>query len=108
MRLVIVESPYAGDVEANVAYARLCLKDALHRGEAPIASHLLLTQPTVLDDTVPEERTLGINAGLAWLRVADASVVYTDHGISAGMELGIEAARAAGRAVEFRSLEVSP
>ena len=29
MRLVIVESPYAGDVEANVAYARACLRDAL-------------------------------------------------------------------------------
>jgi hypothetical protein len=28
-RLVILESPYAGDVEANVAYARRCLRDSL-------------------------------------------------------------------------------
>ena len=42
MRLVIVESPYAGDVEANEEYARQCVRDSLMRGEAPIASHLLL------------------------------------------------------------------
>ena len=32
-RLVILESPYAGDVPANVAYARACLRDSLMRGE---------------------------------------------------------------------------
>src|SRR5450756_1816446 len=31
MRLVIVESPYAGDVAANVTYARACVRDALER-----------------------------------------------------------------------------
>ena len=40
-RRVIVESPYAGDIETNVAYARAALRDCLSRGEAPIASHLL-------------------------------------------------------------------
>ena len=45
MRLVILESPYAGDVAANVKYARRCVRDSLSRGEAPIASHLLYTQP---------------------------------------------------------------
>ena len=34
MRLVILESPYAGDIERNVAYARACLRDSLLRGEA--------------------------------------------------------------------------
>jgi hypothetical protein len=28
-RLVILESPYAGDVDANVFYARRCLRDSL-------------------------------------------------------------------------------
>lgn len=45
MRLVILESPYAGNIEKNVAYARACVRDSLSRGEAPIASHLLYTQP---------------------------------------------------------------
>jgi hypothetical protein len=104
MKLVILESPYAGDVAANEAYARLCVRDSLARGEAPIASHLLYTQPTILDDTDPAERQWGIDAGLAWKTVAHGSVVYTDRGITRGMEYGIEAARAAGLPVEMRTL----
>ena len=103
-KLVIVESPYAGDVEANVAYARACLADSLARGEAPFASHLLYTQPGVLDDTVPGERAQGIAAGLAWGERADATAVYVDRGITPGMAQGIERARAAGRPVSYRAL----
>lgn len=107
MKLVILESPFAGDIEKNIAYARACLRDSLNRGEAPIASHLLYTQPGVLDDSDVGERMLGINAGLAWRRVADGSVVYVDLGISDGMRYGIEAARAAGKPVEMRTLLAS-
>lgn len=103
-RLVIIESPYAGDVEANVAYARRCVRDSLLRGEAPLASHLLYTQPEILRDEVSEDRALGIDAGLAWLRVAEATVVYTDRGISNGMFLGIERAELQGVAVEYREI----
>lgn len=108
MRLVILESPYAGDVERNVAYARRAMADALHRGEAPIASHLLYTQPGVLDDDVPGERALGIAAGLAWGRVADATVVYADLGLTRGMEEGIARAAAEGRPCETRYIEAAP
>lgn len=104
MRRVILESPYAGDVTANILYARLCVRDALLRGEAPLASHLLYTQAGVLDDAVPEQRELGINAGLAWLAWAQATVVYTDRGISAGMREGIIRATAIGLPVEHRKL----
>lgn len=85
-RLVIIESPYAGDVEANVAYARRAVRDSLDRGECPIASHLLYTQPGILDDLVPEQRALGIAAGLAWRAVADRAVFYVDRGWSTGMK----------------------
>ena len=104
MRLVIVESPYAGDIGRNVTYARAAMADCLARGEAPIASHLLYTQPGVLRDEVPYERTWGINAGLAWGRVADAAVFYTDHGMSAGMEIAMRRHTDEGRAVEIRTL----
>ena len=105
MRLVIIESPYAGDIEANVEYARRCVRDSLARGEAPIASHLLYTQPGILDDDVPIERQQGIDAGLAWRRVAEASAVYTDRGISDGMRYGILAATEAGISIEYRSID---
>lgn len=104
MRRVIIESPYAGDVERNIAYARACLRDCLLRGEAPIASHLLYTQPGVLDDNVLEERRLGIEAGLAWGDLAEATIVYTDHGISRGMQYGIDRAEQKGRPIEYRKL----
>jgi len=105
MRRVILESPFAGEVEQSVAYARACLRDCLLRGEAPVASHLLYTQPGVLRDEVPEERALGIEAGLAWGKEAEATVVYTDRGISRGMQFGIDRAHREGRPVEFRTLE---
>lgn len=82
---VIIESPYAGDVEANVAYARACMKDSLELGEAPFASHLLYTQPGILDDNVPGERQWGIDAGLLWAGVADLAAFYVDRGWSDGM-----------------------
>jgi hypothetical protein len=108
LRRVILESPYAGDVEANLAYARRALRDSLQRGEAPIASHLLYTQPGVLDDGNKAERALGIGAGLAWGVVAEATVVYTDRGISNGMTEGIVRARLEGRPVEMRSIGAEP
>lgn len=104
MKLVIIESPYAGDIEANVAYARRCIRDSLARGEAPIASHLLYTQPGILRDEVPAERQWGIDAGLAWGRAADLTAVYVDRGISAGMRYGISAAESMGRPVEIRRI----
>lgn len=114
MRLVIVESPFAGTGSwwlprlmnrwGNIRYARSALRDCLLRGEAPVASHLLYTQPGVLRDAVPDERQHGIDAGLAWGRVADATVVYTDRGVSRGMKYGIAAAQRAGRPVQYRSL----
>ena len=104
MRLVILESPYAGDVDANVLYARRALRDCLMRGEAPLASHLLYTQPGVLDDGIADERQLGILAGLSWGVLAAATVVYTDFGISDGMQTGIDRAKLEGRLIEYRSI----
>jgi hypothetical protein len=104
VRLVIIESPYAGDVARNLEYLRAAMRDCLARGEAPYASHALYTQPGVLDDTVPAERTLGIEAGLAWGSLAEATVVYEDLGVSPGMALGIERAALQGRPVEWRRL----
>lgn len=102
MKLVILESPYAGEVLKNIQYARRCVQDSLFRGEAPIASHLLYTQDGILDDEIPSDRQLGIDAGLAWKTVAEATVVYADLGITKGMQYGIDQARKQGLEVEIR------
>lgn len=101
MTAVILESPFAGKPQLHVRYARAAMRDSLLRGEAPMVSHLLYTQ--VLDDEDPTDRAMGIAAGLAWK--ADKTVVYTDCGISRGMEQGIRAAQVAGRPVEYRTVE---
>ncbi len=103
MPLVLVESPYQGDVERNVEYARRCLRDCIDRQEAPLAAHLLF--PQVLDDRDPIQRAAGINAGFAWLRKADRMVVYQDLGISPGMEAAIRTAELLRIPIERRSLK---
>lgn len=86
MKLVIIESPYAGDIERNVPYARACMADSLARGEAPFASHLLYTQPGILDDNDLTQRERGIDAGWKWgLAAADVVAFYIDLGMSTGM-----------------------
>ena len=106
---VAVESPFKGrnwgHTERNLAYARRCVRDCHLRGEYPIASHLLSTQDGILDDKSPEERAIGIRAGLRWGELADRTVVYVDYGISGGMRQGIFEARCLGRKVEIRSLK---
>lgn len=102
---VTVESPYAGDVEANVAYAKRCVLDCLARKEAPYASHLFFPQPGLLDDSDPVQRELGIRAGLAWQRSAGVVAIYVDRGISEGMRQGIRAASERGAHIEVRTLD---
>lgn len=114
MPMVIVESPYAGHGWwplsvfrrwRNVRYARACVADCLRRGEAPFASHLLYTQSGVLRDNVPDERRLGILAGLEIGRRAEKTVLYADLGMTDGMRAGLKEAETHGRPVEVRRLD---
>ncbi|WP_047308831.1 hypothetical protein [Rhodopseudomonas palustris] len=103
IKLVILESPFAGDRNANVAYARRAAHDCAMRGESPQASHLLFTQ--FMNDFVPAERELGIALGLAWRRVADYSVFYTDRGWSSGMNAALDSAIAERRPFVLRAID---
>lgn len=100
----IIESPYSGNIEANIEYARQAVKDSVHRGEAPIASHLLFTQPGILNDDDPDERLLGCEAGWAWIKVANLMAVYTDLGISSGMSMAIHLAKQQSLKIDYRTL----
>ncbi len=104
MKRVILESPFAGEVERNIKYARECVKDCLKRDESPIASHLLFTQEGILDDDIPEERELGTKAGLTWKNVAELHVFYIDYGISKGMQYGMDYATKNKIPFEMRKL----
>jgi hypothetical protein len=102
MRLVVVESPYAGRIEVYRSYLIACLRDCFLRGESPYASHAI--GPLALRDDVPDERALGMRAGFAWRVPANATVVYEDFGVSKGMAEGIAHAESIGCPVERRRL----
>lgn len=106
MRRVIIESPYESDnpamAEENIRYARACVKDSISLGESPFASHIFFTQPGILCDRKKKERELGIQLGFEWMRTAHIVAVYTDRGISPGMQEGIEAAGKLGIPIEYR------
>lgn len=106
MTPTVLESPYAGDTARNIEYAQKCMHDMLvNHNEAPYASHLLYTQPNVLDDNVKHERTLGIYAGFAWKHLDGVKTVfYTDLGMSGGMQLALDYCRDNDLPYEFRRL----
>jgi hypothetical protein len=115
----IIESPFAGDVEANLTYARRAMADCFARGEIPICGHALYTQPGVLDDKKPEERRKGMEATFDLRRALNAgadpkhpdfaftvqTAVYYDRGISKGMQQGIERGQADGVPYIVRNLD---
>ena len=69
MKLIYVASPYAGDVEKNVEYAKRVCREIMEHGYAFVAPHLMY--PAILDDDVPKERQTGIEMGLALLSRCD-------------------------------------
>jgi len=103
MKLVFLESPFSGPdqetIERNIRYARACMRYCLLNGAAPYVSHLLYTQPGVLDDEDPEERRAGIDAGQLFKPHTEATWVFLDLGCSAGMQYGIDQDRKTGRVV---------
>ena len=105
MKRVIVESPFAGDIETNLRYVRACMRDCLLRGEAPYASHALYTQAGVLRDDLPDERKRGIEAGFAWRSAAELTAFYVDLGWSHGMLQGKADCQSKGLPFEERCVE---
>lgn len=88
--LVLIESPYAGEVEAHLKYLYNALTDSIRRGEAPFASHGFYTY--FLNDLDPEERALGVELGYRWMSVVSKVVFYTDLGWSPGMIAALQRA----------------
>lgn len=108
MKRVIVESPYAGNIQLNETYGEFAMHDCLvNYDEAPYASHLLYTRKNVLRDEVPEDRKLGIEAGFEWREVAEKSVFYVDLGMTKGMELGIEDCKKKDKPYQIRRLPIN-
>lgn len=101
MKRIYVCSPFAAPTAAgvreNVERARAICRDVAKRGDAPLAVHLLY--PAFLDDTVPEERELGVACGRSWLLAADEVWVFGSP--SPGMRAEIVEAERAQKLVRY-------
>ncbi len=88
--IVYICSPYAGNIEANIAAAQKFSRHAVDTGYIPIAPHLLF--PQFMNDTDPKERELGLFFGNALMSKCSEVWVFGST-ISAGMEAEIKRAR---------------
>ena len=88
--IVYICSPYAGEIEKNVAAARKYSRFAVDSGFIPIAPHLLF--PQFLNDGDPKERQLGLFFGNALMSKRSEVWVFGDR-ISSGMDTEIRRAR---------------
>ena len=82
-RLVYIASPYAGDVERNVAFAKAACRYAAAQGCTPVAVHLMY--PQFLDDRVPKEREAGLKMGQRVLAACE-EIWLCGERMSAGMK----------------------
>lgn len=89
-KLIYIASPYAGDIEANTAFAKKACRYAIHQGHTPIAVHLLY--PQMLDDSDPAERETGLRLGHRVLEVCD-ELWCCGSRITSGMAREIEEAQ---------------
>lgn len=88
--IVYICSPYAGNIEANIAAAQKYSRHAVDIGYIPITPHLLF--PQFMNDTDPKERELGLFFGNALMSKCSEVWVFGST-ISTGMEAEIKRAR---------------
>lgn len=105
---VILESPFAPTDrytnEEAIAYACEAMLDSLRRMEAPYLSHLLYPR------VIPDEghlREFGLQAAQSWINVCTRMVVYTDLGISSGMQQAIRKAERHGLQITYRAIRTA-
>ena len=88
--IVYICSPFAGDIEANVAAARRYSRFAVEKGYIPLAPHLLF--PQFLNDNDPKERQLVLFFGNALMSKCSEVWVFGSN-ISPGMDAEIKRAK---------------
>jgi len=89
MKKVYICAPLAGDVAENLERAKRYSEYALRCGAAPVTPHFYAL---CLDDSIPEEREMGIAAGLSLLWFCGEVWVYGDQPTE-GMQMEMKLAR---------------
>ena len=90
MKRIYVASPYAGDIEKNIEFAKNACQFVMKQGHAFFCPHLLY--PSILNENNPDERQLGLDMGIAMLKNCDELWCFGER-ISQGMMAEIEEAQ---------------
>lgn len=95
-RFIYICSPCRGDMEKNITKAQGYCREAveLFPDVVPIAPHVYCTQ--FVDDTIPKERAVGMDMGIALLGMCSEIWVYGMDNPSEGMKSEIEYAKEHG------------
>jgi hypothetical protein len=104
MKRIFICSPYAGDIEHNLQYARAGCGEAVANGLAPFAPHLLY--PQFLIDNSMAARNSGIKCGLAFLDVCDELWLMDKFGVSEGMQRELIWAQKHGISIQRRDVKI--
>ena len=86
MKIVGICSLLRGEIKGNIRKANDYCRFAAQEGVVPLAPHTIFTQ--FLDDTIPEERLIGLTLGLELIKRVDEVWVFGVR-ISEGMEAEI-------------------
>lgn len=89
MKLVYICSPLRGDADRNIRKANGYCLFAAKQSLVPVAPHVMF--PGILDDAIPEERSLGLSMGLELVKRCDEVWVFGER-LSEGMQAEIRAA----------------
>ena len=101
-KLVYIASPYAGEVEKNIEFAKTACRYAMEQNCTPIAVHLLY--PQFMDDNNPAERKLGMSFGNALMDRCSGVWVCGDR-LSSGMEAEFDRASEKNMTIKFLTKE---
>ncbi|MGN8805466.1 MULTISPECIES: DUF7768 domain-containing protein [unclassified Blautia] len=94
---IFVCSPYRGDTKANIEQACGYCRQVIDAGNIPIAPHVMFSN--CLDDSVLEERTVGIQMGLELMELC--SEVWVFGPPTEGMKFEIAKAEELGITIKF-------
>jgi hypothetical protein len=99
-KMVVIESPYSGDVDRNIRYLNLAMADSsVLYNEAPYASHSYMTQhgraskffvSDYDDKWTVLSRDGAIKVSDTIRKRADLAVFYVDRGWSSGMKAAVQ------------------
>lgn len=84
MRRAYICSPLSGNISGNIENAKRYARYIFKCGMAPVIPHFYAL---ILDDAIPDERKLGMQADLSLLWVCDEVWVFGDE-ITEGMKKG--------------------